>query len=189
MLKKTEREKREYIKTLQDKIEETSNKHYRIASFSKRYNDILMWAHYTNKHTGICMEFSYSGIDNFAQQYFCNIKQVRYRQKYYSLKEYNLIDPQDLITATKSKHWKYEKEWRLIYGQVKPIEENPFCLKFNPSMFTGIIFGCQITDDDRTYIQEKIPRDFPHVKLYQAERSYEEYALNINEITTNQPTP
>jgi len=70
-----------------------------------------MWAHYADKHKGLCFEFD--GSENC--KFFGDAQQVQYE-------DYTpLVLPGDdsskmmgRIILTKSKHWTYEREYRIF---------------------------------------------------------------------------
>jgi hypothetical protein len=79
-----------------------------IACFSKVRDDILMWAHYADKHKGLCFEFDGSANCNFfgeAQPVACEDFTA------VSLDEDSMMER---LILTKSKHWSYEREYRII---------------------------------------------------------------------------
>lgn len=102
-----------------------------VCCCSKTWDSILMWSHYTDKHTGICIGYDESTSDR-------ELYEVRYASHYPApnkvagtdlpsfLKEYML---------TKSAHWMYEQEHRLINFEA--------CEKSNPSPYpiVDITFG------------------------------------------------
>jgi len=87
-----------------------------IFSTSKRKEDILMWSHYSNGHTGFCIEFDRSD-DNFL----CDATAVNYPDgddfpyiNYWIGSNEDQINELKKIIFTKSKHWAYEEEWRIV---------------------------------------------------------------------------
>ncbi|NGZ65340.1 DUF2971 domain-containing protein, partial [Vibrio aestuarianus subsp. cardii] len=82
---------------------------YRICSFSKNNNSMLMWSHYTQNHEGIMVEYQFSG--DFPPK--VGIGKVKYTNDGKRNKEQNkYIFNQFLLT--KNKEWAYEEEIRLM---------------------------------------------------------------------------
>lgn len=82
---------------------------YRICSFSKNSNSMLMWSHYTQEHTGIMVEYEFN--DGLPQG--VGVGEVTYVNDAKRNKELdNYIFNQFLLT--KNSEWAYEQEVRLI---------------------------------------------------------------------------
>jgi hypothetical protein len=129
-------------KTFRD-ILKTERKKYKIACFSRFYDDVLMWSHYAAKHSGICIGFNFPHKydDNFVM---CPVKYVA------ELKPIDgMTDVLRVIMywlTTKSIRWDYEKEIRAI-TKCK-MTNNYELIKFDPIYIKEIIFGCNVNDKD-----------------------------------------
>ncbi|MEI7065127.1 DUF2971 domain-containing protein [Dickeya chrysanthemi] len=82
---------------------------YRICSFSKNKNSVLMWSHYTKNHEGLMVEFQFKGelskgVGIAEVKYTDGGKRNRDQDKY--------IFNQFLLT--KNNEWSYEEEVRLL---------------------------------------------------------------------------
>lgn len=115
---------------------------YRICSFSKNQNSVLMWSHYTENHQGIMVEYQFgSGMPNA-----CGIDGVKYtnpekrkiEQDKYIFNQYLLI---------KNKEWSYEEEIRLMSYKLDKVYysrykyPNPDRSKLN-ARISSITLGC-----------------------------------------------
>ncbi|HHG3213586.1 TPA: DUF2971 domain-containing protein [Vibrio parahaemolyticus] len=85
---------------------------YRICSFSKNENSMLMWSHYTENHSGIMIEYEFdgelpSGICINSVKYTNAKKRNREQNKYIF----------DQFLLTKNHEWYYEEEIRLVSYQ------------------------------------------------------------------------
>lgn len=118
-----------------------------ICCLSKVNDDLLMWAHYANGHEGVCLIYDIEK-DLFPN---CALKVVHYSD---DLIKVNLIRPATEhiipIFTTKSKHWKYEQEYRLIsiLGKQTVLYAHN-CLK-------GIIFGCKVDKEKKNALIDTI---------------------------------
>lgn len=86
---------------------------YRICSFSRNSNSMLMWSHYTENHQGIMVEYQFKdglpvGIGIGKVEYSNGEKRNKEQDKY--------IFNQFLLT--KNQEWSYEQEIRLISYKV-----------------------------------------------------------------------
>ncbi len=91
----------------------------RFACFSTTPDNLPMWHHYTNGHTGMCLEFDTSQITNPYQinKLFPVYYVDRLPDMMHILTERNY--PKTSIPTFQAIHklkdWSYENEWRLIY--------------------------------------------------------------------------
>tara|TARA_B100000965_G_scaffold402376_1_gene428180 strand:- start:937 stop:1704 length:768 start_codon:yes stop_codon:yes gene_type:complete len=141
-----------------------------IFSLTKNPGDILMWSHYANSHEGFCLEFAE------ANEFIARAQQIRYSDTYPEVNPINQSDEERLFRAllTKSDHWKYEQEWRII-----EYETGPGVKTFPSEILHGVIFGCRMTDKNKVRIREWCDGRKQPVKFYQAKERQREYALDI----------
>lgn len=91
----------------------------RFACFSTTPDNLPMWHHYTNGHTGICLEFDTSQITNPYQ--INKLFPVNYVDKLPDIIHIIAEDTHSKFSIPtfqaihKLKDWRYENEWRLIY--------------------------------------------------------------------------
>lgn len=80
---------------------------YGVLCFSEDNADLLQWAHYADRHKGICLGFDVSGSEG-------KFGRVRYVAERFPFPQ----RPDEAFTwkllSTKSEVWKYEKEWRVF---------------------------------------------------------------------------
>ncbi|HHG3100637.1 TPA: DUF2971 domain-containing protein, partial [Vibrio parahaemolyticus] len=151
---------------------------YRICSFSKNNNSMLMWSHYTENHSGIMVAYKFGGelprgvgIDEV--KYTDSSKRNREKNKY--------IFNQFLLT--KNNEWSYEEEVRLLsYKKDKVYYENyerPLIdrNKINAQIIS-ITLGCKFPESKMNLIvnlvknmNEKRKDHDPLVKIRQAKIS------------------
>ncbi|HEO1801006.1 TPA: DUF2971 domain-containing protein [Acinetobacter baumannii] len=105
------------------KFHENFLKQIFICSFSEKYDSVLMWAHYSNNHSGFCIEYDLSKVP--VMNHFRNfLYPVIYDSELFDISdliaqkndenEYsNLYMLQAIIR--KSPDWAYEHEWRVIH--------------------------------------------------------------------------
>lgn len=80
---------------------------YGVLCFSEDKADVLQWAHYADRHKGICLGFDVSGIEG-------KFGRVQYVAERFPFPE----QPDEAfvwkLLSTKSEAWKYEIEWRVF---------------------------------------------------------------------------
>lgn len=127
-----------------------------IASFSKKYNDLYMWAIYADRHRGVCLEFK-ADENNCMKMEGLNVKfeAVKYENKEdwcdYAFNELNKVaeyiteeqwknDLQNTFEEThliKSIYWKHEDEYRIIIR----LNKDSYKRKYELDSLKSITFG------------------------------------------------
>jgi hypothetical protein len=153
-----------------------------ILCMSKKKNNILMWSHYTNQHKGLCFGFEYGFYDKPPITY----TYMKYpKNNEYSLISYLKPPVEEIkrIFITKSKHWKYEKEVRLLDlkgGNTTGTK------RFKKEYLKEIIFGAKADETDiKKIIQLCEMNGFSHVKFKKARLVNEKFELDFDEIDKN----
>lgn len=120
---------------------------YRVYCLAENPTCELLWAHYSDKHTGICLEFS------TGNTCFSTAVGVRYAEKYPSIdvtsssEEHNL----QLPLVSKSNAWAYEREFRLISQEETMATHNTLISKggfveIPADALKTVIVGCRAKD-------------------------------------------
>ncbi len=163
----------EYVNSLFDNYK----KLFGLYCLSEISDDLLMWSHYADAHRGFCLQFKSDNPDTiFGKAY-----KITYQEEYPVV---NLLELDNFkscfdIFATKSNHWEYEKEWRIIKT---PQEGGAIWYKFDPELLTGIIFGARMKEIDKNKIK-KLSEKYPSpISFYQSALNQMEYGLDINLI-------
>ena len=145
---------------------------YGISCFSTNPTESLMWAHYANKHSGICFIYDMGKL-------ISNLKIVNSGFKitpiqYGSMPTITLFEQNksiefesDLpIISAKNLNWKYENEIRFYFKNYGIFRGDSFFV--GNSSLRGIIYGYQISEDDKDAISIIIRNDnkYQNVKEY-----------------------
>ncbi len=149
-----------------------------VCCFGRVDDNLLMWAHYADKHSGVCLTFDISEDETFFNAPYL----VEYREE---LPQYNLLDvlrklPHtgivQHILATKSKEWEYEQEVRII----KWSRFGPFrgLLEFKKRALTEVTFGHKTRAEDKKRVAVLLAGDaYKHVRLSEMRLSQGAFAL------------
>lgn len=167
-----------FVEELTKTIEEVKTKS-RVCCFSALQDNILMWSHYAENHTGVCLVFDYmKDVNSFSM-----VLPITYTNTY---REYNYVDDNTgtihQILATKSLDWAYEKEYRSIKEpNIEDETELNNKVPFIPSALTEIIFGCKVDPIKKKNIIDLVKAlpEYNHVKFRQAELHPYMYKLII----------
>ena len=118
-----------------------------VFSLSEVNDDILMWAHYADSHKGFCIEYSRTPENILGTE----AEPVNYQEELPSLSAFSVVSYNGGSIAslwlTKSSHWRYEKEWRLLHPEGGK--------SFNfPCKIAYIIFGLNMSEEKRYTIRQ-----------------------------------
>jgi len=147
-----------------------------VLSLSEINDNILMWSHYSESHTGFCIEFERRDSNKLGIWDHC--VPVIYDENLPTFKPAELTDKKTVtkILTTKSDLWAYEKEWRIIAkkgNQTYPL----------PGDITGIIFGCKMPVD----IRREVIAVLGDAVLYkQATMSQTKFGVDITPVTPDE---
>ncbi len=179
-------------KLLSDYAVRSSNKDFQISnkfqsqtlvcSLSENENDNSMWAYYAGNHTGVCIEYDFSGATDYPAWHMLN--PVVYKDNLLDLSKHFLNQNFNYLLATyvamiKSTDWRHEREWRLICP-LGSEEANGIYLKV--PVPTGIYLGlnCDKTGEDyQMLIKVAIDKDIP---VYQMEKVSNSFRLNSKRV-------
>lgn len=138
-----------------------------ILSLSEVPDSLLMWAHYSANHTGLCIEYE-ADLENLS------LRPVSYSTEYPTLSIYdfgvNILKTTLRILTTKSMEWSYEKEWR-YFENAKKNTEIP-----SPFEITGVIFGARMKTDQMDTVKKILKGK--DVKFSQAQQSTTRFSLD-----------
>lgn len=94
-----------------------------IFSLSNRFDDILMWSHYSGSHRGVCFGFRTTG-----DSILYDARPIEYSDTYPEVNYFAMTAEQraQKMLLTKASHWAYEEEWRVLRtGPTPGIEVYP----------------------------------------------------------------
>ena len=152
-----------------------SAKQYRVYCLTEKPDSPLMWAHYADCHTGICVEF-----DARSEPFITNASKVEYRTTY-PARDIGTIDPAPFIT--KSQDWSYEAEWRLI-AEERAFARSPLTIKTDNDFLTlpagvvkSVTIGCLADESSRREIERLVRANATSVVVRQATLAPDRYEL------------
>lgn len=126
-----------------------------VSCFTSDVNHPLMWSHYADHHAGYGVQYELKELEMAELEPSLTTEHVQYvsRLPQLCLSEVLLAPHQTLsrMLATKSLHWAYENEWRLIkHGHKGGYIAMPFGLKI-----TGLIAGEKMQPQDESLLRSK----------------------------------
>ncbi|MDC0598468.1 DUF2971 domain-containing protein [Gammaproteobacteria bacterium] len=120
-----------------------------VICFSKSWKNPLMWAHYANKHTGMCLGFDVPDEHIIEVEYVSNLLKpvINMNLKYGGLEESYFKK----VFNLKFKDWKYEKEVRVLVPKEEKHPSGYYFMDFEGNIeLKEIILGqrCTTTYED-----------------------------------------
>lgn len=169
------------LKIWREILEQETNK-LGIVCLSAKPNDILMWSHYSNKHRGYCLKFDKKILE---KAFYCS--PVNYNSLYPTFTAYieeivqrGSNELHKTFLLTKSVHWEYEEEYRLIVDPSSrkdlPGDRN---YNYPEESLVAIIWGCQMTDRDKEKVQNVVGDRACPIFYFQAKKSKSAYKIEI----------
>ena len=141
--------------------------------------NVLMWSHYGDSHSGVCLQFEIAHELALLRwlvnvQYEHDFPRVNWLSRRYKEEVSKAVLNKDLC-------WSYEHEWRLILYECA----NKY-LSISPYALTSIVVGCKMSDVKLRAIQKMLYKrealGMPPVKLFKTVKSKHKYELRIERI-------
>jgi len=158
---------------------------YAIFSCSKLWNNILMWSHYSQQHTGFCVGFFKDKLLNSGL--FGKVGDVVYRTDYPEIKprvaqkDKQMMINSFLETHSKAKNWEYEKEVRFMANHFpKELSHEDRIISIPDHYFAEVILGINISEEDRNEIVEIC--NGKGLKVYQATKVKFKFKIDRKQI-------
>ena len=165
-----------------------------ILSLSETPDNLLMWSHYAEEHTGFVLMLDgshkfFEGNEPFPG--FAKPEPVQYKLERPSATIEEVTVPE--IFLTKGSDWKYEKEWRYLkyLNDADDRHEEPDThpvelFRLPPKCIKGVILGCRSSKElkDTIVALRRDDPEFEHLQIQQAGASTKHYRLGIKEVET-----
>ena len=143
-----------------------------VLCLSTSYNNLLMFSHYADGHTGFCLQF-----DVRKDPRLSTAKMVSYGKSNRYPRLNRLTDSNSKlfkgVVLVKSRQWKYEQEYRVL------IEEKAGLRQFESASLTGVILGCEIKSPNEKLISDFIEKRKDHVEKYSTSRNPHNFKLDF----------
>lgn len=138
---------------------------------SERNDDILMWAHYADHHRGVCLEFDSGAAEMIEAQ---RVIYAKDRPAIDQFRDTNVQEKMEKALLTKSSHWSYEQEWRIVH-HVKGVGK----AKLESNTLTGLIFGAAASKQTKDDIMHALANNGLSIPLYQAVPDDHEFKITV----------
>jgi hypothetical protein len=156
-----------------------------IFCVSETRDNLLMWSHYAENHTGVVIKFlPLQEVDSpliLAQP-------VRYSKRmpkldFPAIMNWSLRnDILQIITLTKAEIWSYEREWRII-SALRDKNKAYEIIPYSPREVGSVYLGCRISSQDGQEIIQITRQKYPYANIYQAEKHSTNFELVFTKIS------
>ena len=168
---------------LQDRVH-----NFGVFSLAGTKESLVMWAHYAHSHKGLCVGLDSNVLECVIQDLY-DTKEIpgeRYLVDY--VDEYpilNLLGPKrirpgssmNVALTTKSRHWEYENEYRLIVCGCTDLQ-----VSLPEEAFACVVLGCRMPEQDKNAICEILKGWTRKVNVLQATPADDRFALVFQEV-------
>ena len=162
-----------------------------VTCFAERPDNILMWSHYANKHTGFCVEYDFSKLESVEAKLMLFPVIYSKKRPMLPMELFDFSDSNNVKLAerdlpipevveamlTKSEIWNYEEEWRIVCF-LKNLNEQ----KLVESMASKVYLGVNIKKEDEEKICTLADKKGILVKRFAS--SADAFELKIQECPT-----
>jgi len=146
-----------------------------ILSLSADNSNILMWSHYSQSHTGICIGYD---TQKLFDQVGGKLGPVIYQLDF---PEFGLFD--DVQTHfmkyanVKSEDWKYEKEYRAMR-----LTTNGKVVTLRPDTIREVILGIRMNNSEKKAITDHLKTQYPAISVFHAVVNEREYRIDLKQM-------
>ncbi|MUK78949.1 DUF2971 domain-containing protein [Aliivibrio fischeri] len=141
---------------LTNELSENMKQTFKVCSFSENPYSILMWSHYADFHKGFCIAYDFGSLGNEDMRTRL-MSPVIYSDEMFDAsgifgrnKTVNNILYINQAALVKSKEWAYEKEWRLVFGNMTLQNE----MSFRVPKAKYVILGTKISAENAEKIRK-----------------------------------
>jgi hypothetical protein len=141
-----------------------------VLCFSVLWRDPVMWAHYSDKHKGICLGFDVP--DDVARR-------VEYVSERFPFPQSPTMADSDRMLWTKFNNWAYEEEIR-IWATLDEHEDRIYYKDFDDNLrLMEVIAGAECSDPEHAFQRALNP--FPSVKPFKARAGFKKFEVVVDQ--------
>lgn len=156
----------EVVSSFRDQAFPTEQSNTAITCFSEKFDNLLMWSHYSNAHKGVCIGFDLKKLYLSIKNFHPALIKVKYTNEFvrtdYFTKTKEAIGNWYRI---KSDCWSYEKEIRIVLTNLKLDSTKQIFIPINKESISTIYLGSNIESQDENQIRSICAKQLPRVRL------------------------
>jgi hypothetical protein len=165
-------------------IAETMNKTIGVLSLSAVNNNSLMWSHYSDSQSGFCVGFDTQKLLQFIGKItlkgiFILPDNINYYSELPRINPYEMSDEKiyKTLVFSKSSHWAYEKEFRLMCA-----DRPDFALAIDSDIISHVMLGPNCSQGNEQKVIKILRSRGDNVLLFQAIHKDTEYEIVFEKV-------
>jgi hypothetical protein len=152
------------------------------ACFASKFDNLLMWGHYSDSHRGLCLEYATS-LWPFDQ-----LKPVSYKDDIPQVDKAKFLagnlNEIEVLLLRKAECWRYEEEWRYLH---EPCGDKVY---FSPNALKAVHFGSRMSEANEHIVREVLKgRDVQFYKMVLNNRAFQLGRVPVTHIPDIVPSP
>ena len=168
----------------------------RLLCVTEEKNNLLMWAHYAQEHTGLVIELKCIEEEDTP---LCVAKPIKYVDEVPEIMTKDefingnlgleIVDNGRLfnnLVFTKSNHWSYEKEWRCFDESIEANSDPTGSFDTEPILaeeISAVYLGCRISQKNKSEVINILNESrYSHVKIFESFPDTKSYRLLFNQL-------
>ena len=159
----------------------TIDRHFGVICLSHVWDSVLMWSHYSDKHTGFCLGFDQKLLLETCK--FGSQGDVQY-DHFPNISPLAANDPETIIKQSffKAPGWEYEGEYRIVKLEYPDELSHEMRIHLYPDeCLREIILGLQISDEDRADLKKIASKR--KIPIYQVQKVPLSFNLERQQIS------
>lgn len=174
--------------------------HFGVLSLSRCRDNILMWSHYANNHSGFVVGFDSSNsffdpvkgkaIDGLRPVIYSNERAVVPQKGFEFSDESEMREANQYLFFTKSEDWRYEQEMRILADpgsaerRIARENETDICLfSFAGDAVKEIVVGARMPTESLERFVEIWQKTYSHAGLYLASLNPTKFSVDVKPVT------
>lgn len=121
---------------------------YRVSSLSANMEDVRLWSHYAEGHTGVAIELEIDETEG-------NLHKVKYLEELPEKSVSLLTILEKSLLTNKTTHWSHENEYRII------TDTSFFSVK---GCITAVYSGIRTCSEDKELLSQVLPKEIPLIE-------------------------
>lgn len=170
------------IDQLPYKFRRNDIKNIGVSCFSRRIDDPLMWAHYTDNYYGFAVKYKKITVKiNPDIKQKMDFQPVIYTDNFRIIKNTAPI-AQSYVLTVKSKRWSHEKEWRILRAINDDKDRQ---LYYEKNIIEKVYIGHKIPDTDNAaywLLSNIVEEKYPNAKIYVVYPHPNKLKLNFEQV-------
>lgn len=177
-----------YIEQRRRDFIEQNYQTFGICSLAGSKDNLLLWSHYADHHRGFCVGLSVPILKNnmfrlVKDRILLDLVPIRYSRDipnlnfFESMLNLNGLSDIEVFVATKSVHWSYEEEQRLVFW-----DNVDKAFQIDSAAIQEVILGCRISPANKEIIISLCRKCIPQVPIIQAVKDERTFSLSFERI-------